>query len=82
MKWRYGKISHLTSDVTFLGTHGHMKCVFDHQLTSMDTVLMNLYKRIYPKWTYDPAITSPPVSTQTPGNGQMETDNVMDELFD
>ncbi|CAF3056818.1 unnamed protein product, partial [Rotaria sp. Silwood2] len=32
-------------------THGHMKCLFHGILKSQDTVFMNLYKHIYPKWT-------------------------------
>ena len=42
-----------------LGTHGHMKCHFDGQLKSQDTVLLNLYKRVFPKWTYDPHVPEP-----------------------
>jgi pre-rRNA-processing protein TSR1 len=30
-----------------------MKCVFDGAIKAQDTVCMNLYKRIFPKWTYD-----------------------------
>lgn len=31
-----------------------MKCQFDGILKSQDTIFMNLYKRVYPKWTYQP----------------------------
>ncbi|CAG2067883.1 unnamed protein product [Timema podura] len=37
-----------------------MKCVFDGQLKSEDTILMNLYKRVFPKWTYEPFVNAPP----------------------
>lgn len=33
-----------------------MKCIFDGQLKSQDTILMNLYKRVFPKWTYEPLL--------------------------
>ncbi|XGW08045.1 hypothetical protein V3C99_010847 [Haemonchus contortus] len=39
-----------------LGTHGHMKCRFDQQLNAADSVMMSLYKRVFPKWTYNPRV--------------------------
>jgi len=36
--------------VESLGTHGLMKCRFDGMLKSDDTIFINLYKRIFPKF--------------------------------
>ena len=33
-------------------TTGHMKCRFDGGISQQDVIFLNLYKRVYPKWTY------------------------------
>ncbi|CAG9833535.1 unnamed protein product [Diabrotica balteata] len=55
LRTKMGRSGHIKEP---LGTHGHMKCVFDGHLNSQDTVLLNLYKRIFPKWTYEDFIVS------------------------
>lgn len=60
------------------GTHGHMKCVFNGQLKSQDTVLMNLYKRMYCKWTYNPRVPCPPA----PSNMEEEEEGQAFHIFD
>ncbi len=53
-----------------------MKCVFDGQLKAQDTVLLNLYKRVFPKWTY---ADMPEKTTLETGLENGREDAVMEE---
>ncbi|XP_023936933.2 pre-rRNA-processing protein TSR1 homolog [Bicyclus anynana] len=57
LRTKYGRSGHIKEP---LGTHGHMKCVFDGQLKSQDTILLSLYKRMFPKWSYEPCVVTQP----------------------
>lgn len=56
LKTKFGRRGKITEA---LGTHGHMKCMFDGHLKSNDIVLLQLYKRVFPKWTYNSFVPKP-----------------------
>ena len=75
LRTKYGRRGHIKEP---LGTHGHMKCTFEKQLRADDTVLMNLYKRAYPKWNYDPHVNPP--TNQLNLEEEMNLDEQIDEI--
>ena len=55
-----------------------MKCVFDGQLKSQDTVLLTLYKRMFPKWTYN-AVVNDAVSNTAQDESVTDADDSMND---
>uniref|UniRef100_A0A7G3AT92 Pre-rRNA-processing protein TSR1 homolog n=1 Tax=Lutzomyia longipalpis TaxID=7200 RepID=A0A7G3AT92_LUTLO len=71
LRTRCGRLGHIKES---LGTHGHMKCRFDGQLKSQDTVYLQLYKRVFPKWTYQECLKTAIPRQGVSGSGSMDID--------
>lgn len=71
-----GNHGHIKDSV---GTHGIMKAVFNIPLKKQDQVKMNLYKRVFPRWTYNPHVAPDPSEPMLELRQQAVKDVEMDE---
>ncbi|XP_076817097.1 pre-rRNA-processing protein TSR1 homolog [Clavelina lepadiformis] len=79
LRTKWGRRGHIKEP---LGTHGHMKCMFNSQLVSQDTVLMCLHKRVFPKWSYEPLTPLCKAGTSIVGSDKIQgNESTFDEEF-
>ncbi|CAG5132552.1 unnamed protein product, partial [Candidula unifasciata] len=78
LRTKWGKRGHIRQA---LGTHGHMKCTFNGQVRSEDTITMSLYKRVFPKWSFNPHVNILPPHIERVADEQ-EQETQAFQMFD